>query len=543
MKTQLSRMVKMNGMIVASLFCTGAIAADTPRLPSPVYTIAPYERPLSIYAFPNQDGTANSPFAFNLVTYISKLKPEIDYLISNRANGALGWFAIKKLPVGVTQLTEGESVCQDKFELNSGQSCVLRLLVDKTKFTSILLPTPTACFTSGPPYFFPISQACLDPEYQQRLGAIIDTLPDTTVVTAEPQSQDGLRFDPAKLTIAGTPTRSGLYTFTIGAGNNKATAAKRILNILVQTNVKDKPVFKTNPSIASAMPNQAWQLDLMSLLEPRPGFMVSNQVSFRIEKNLPHPDWLSIDEKNPTILKGRASSNQAGQVESVTLIATSNTGGESLPMTINIPVAYDPAKKPLIDTNISLTGTAGSEFHHDFRANISDPAQDGNLQILLDKIEPSTLVLNVSPYNPTELYGVAGKNDAGKEYKITLRAKTTIGGMSDAVSIPLNIAINKNKTPRFYAASPKLPLLYAGQSYEYDFVANNDVHPEYSDIPYVVELAKDANNPPWIRMENNKLIIDKVPNNLPQTQEVFITIKNVPGGQSEVYPLSLDVME
>ena len=86
-------------------------------------------------------------------------------------------------------------------------------------------------------------------------------------------------------------------------------------------------------------------------------------------------------------------------------------------------------------------------------------------------------------------------------------------------------------------------MLYAGQPYLYNFIELNDVEPRYNDIPYTVQFAKGYNNPEWLRIEDNKLIADKVPNNLDQNQNIYITIKNIPGGTSAVLPLSFIIME
>ena len=48
----------------------------------------------------------------------------------------------------------------------------------------------------------------------------------------------------------------------------------------------------------------------------------------------------------------------------------------------------------------------------------------------------------------------------------------------------------------------------------------------------------------WLRIEdNNKLIADRVPNGLARKQQVFITIKNTPGGRSGVFPVDLLFMD
>ena len=66
---------------------------------------------------------------------------------------------------------------------------------------------------------------------------------------------------------------------------------------------------------------------------------------------------------------------------------------------------------------------------------------------------------------------------------------------------------------------------------------------KFINFPYVVELAKGHNNPEWLRIEDNKIIADSVPNNLKKIQTMFITIKNIQGGQSEVLSLLFVIMK
>ncbi|MBA2657778.1 MAG: hypothetical protein H0U70_12485 [Tatlockia sp.] len=107
----------------------------------------------------------------------------------------------------------------------------------------------------------------------------------------------------------------------------------------------------------------------------------------------------------------------------------------------------------------------------------------------------------------------------------------------------MNIAANPEKIPQFKSANPQLPLVHPGISFEYDFVANNDIYPDYNEAPYLIELATEYINPAWLRIENNRLIADFVPENLSKkSYELHLTIKNIPGGRSEVIKLTLYAM-
>jgi hypothetical protein len=290
------------------------------------------------------------------------------------------------------------------------------------------------------------------------------------------------------------------------------------------------------------MPGQHYQLNLMDLVEPRASFLHSNAVYFRIDKNESYPDWLSIGGDSNTLLLGTIPPHEAGTAREVTLIASSNTGGDSEPLKLTIPIAIDPSAKTRINT-FSLMKSAGTEFEYDVRHHIVDPVEDASLKLIIDKVEPAISWLRVSPTNKTALLGTVPDDVTGQNYQVSLHANTKMGGNSDQVSILLKIATDPEKVPRFKAANPQLPIIYPGSSFEHDFVLNRDVFPDYEYIPYVIELAPGYNNPSWLRVENNKLIADLVPDDLgEQNIELHLTIKNIPGGKSEIISLMLFAM-
>ena len=496
------------------------------------FTVELLERPLSILLFPVQHGMANSDFVFNLEPFISVIKPEINYQITNKSSQTLSNLELAAFPEGLTRSYKGENVCSERFTLYSNQSCFLRFYVDKNNYMPSKGNDPFVCSNSG---------NCSSPVPGQQFDDAVAKASGPTQVQVTPAVQNGLLYDPTNLSITGKPDRAGFYLFKVSATNDYATTATRDLQIYIGINPKDKPVFKTNYPIPAAAPNEDYHLNLMDLIELKDSFNVTNQVCFHIGRNHRSPEWLRIDE-NTSLLQGHVPSSDAGQQKEITLIASSNTGGDSLPLTITIPVAFDPAKKPIIATGIALRGEAGNEFHSNFQRHINDPTADNNVKIVIDKIEPPAPWLSVSSWRPTEIEGIVPEAAVGQIYQIILHANTTIGGDSDTVIIPLHITIDKSRTPRFYAANPHLPLFHVGQSYVYDFVANRDVYPEYNDIPYTIELAEGYKNPAWVRIEDNKLIVDRVPDNL-NIERVFITIKNIPGGQSRAFSLKLLIMD
>ncbi|KTD42348.1 Ig domain-containing protein [Legionella quateirensis] len=358
-----------------------------------------------------------------------------------------------------------------------------------------------------------------------------------------PAERDGLHFDQAKFSIVGTPTRTGTYLFTVGAQNTYGTAAPVEFRIQVQVNAKDKPVFKQNYPIPGALPKQKYSLNLMELIEPQAGFMQTNQISFRIDPNSSHPGWLKISSDDPTHLKGKVPLDAAGKEVEVTLIASSNTGGDCLkPLTLKIPVACDPAQKPVINS-FELEKLAGSNIYEDLSGYISDPAHDPKITLILEKVEPAASWLSISSFNRMVLEGTVPDEATGQKYLLTMRANTTIGGNSEAVTVPLQISIDKNLAPRFKSSKPLLPIVYPGQPYTYDFVANNDIYPEYQNAPFEIHFADDFIPPDWLRLQENKLISDLVPPDVVNEDiDIKIVIKNIPGGLSEEYLLSLAIM-
>lgn len=533
MKLQPDISIKKNGINKLSLFFICCLSANVSTGGMPVFGIVPTEPPLSIYSIPVQNAQANSNFNFNLSPYISMIYPEVDYVVTNNADSPFPNMSIIELPTGVRRVFEGNGVCAEQISLAGKQSCILRFIVDINSYIHSIRGGPIVCGHAPFLCYFPGS-------YGLQIDNVVAHLTGPTRVNVTPQWQDGLWYDPASLSVVGTPTRTGVYIFSVSATNDYSTAAPRDLQIDVGVNLRDKPVFKTLYNIASAMPEQNYRLNLLELIEPLPGYMINNQISFGIDTSKEYPAWLGID--GSTILQGRVPPEEAGQQRKVTITAFSNTGGQSEPLTLTIPVAFDPAKKPVIDNGIKLFGEAGELFMSDLSMSITDPASDSSLKIVVDKIEPLASWLKVSSYEPKKMEGVIPEESVGIEYQITLHVNSSIGGNSDSVIIPLKIAINKGLTPHFYAANPQLPLVYEGQAYFYDFVENNDISPEYRNIPYQVELAEGYINPSWLRLEDNKLIADKVPSSVDQITPLFITIKNQPGGKSKVITLDLFVM-
>lgn len=390
--------------------------------------------------------------------------------------------------------------------------------------------------TANQPFIFPLKSVVRYYDENQMAGA-----PAQAIV--QPIEQDGLRFDPGSFSIVGTPTQIGIYQFSVAVHNANGTTEPVSLVIRVQANAKDKPRFKPHYSMVSGLPEQKYSMNLMELVEPQPGLWVTNQVSFRVVGNQRNSDWLHIAQDDATHLVGDVPPEVAGQEVEITLVARSNTGGDSDPLIVRIPIAFDSAKKPEFNV-FKLEQAAGAKVYEDLAKYIKDPAHDSRLKVVLDKVEPAdlNLKLNISASNPTVLEGSIPKDATGKLFQLTLRAHTPIGGSSGAIKVPLQINFDQKKKPFFKSPSPVLPMLYPGESYYYDFVEHNDVFPEYEDVPYEISFDEEFVHPKWLRIENNKLIADAVFEDIEDDVLIRLVIKNTPGGKSEVYSLKLKVM-
>ncbi|MFJ1268654.1 hypothetical protein ACD661_08830 [Legionella lytica] len=358
----------------------------------------------------------------------------------------------------------------------------------------------------------------------------------------------GLSFDPKDFSFKGTPNKPGSFKFQVGAANGySATQSLAEMIINVQYNKEYKPSFKANAPIPNATSKQNYQLNLMTLLENTPGFNTTNQVRFKIDDNSKVPSGLALSAANNLLLEGEPNPALAGDTIVLTVIATSNTGGDSDPHKLRISVDYDSSKRPSIEPFV-MERRAGAHFYVDLSQYLNDPAQDLSLAIIIDQVEPNledtnndAFKIEVSAQNPKMLEGYIPENAVGKKYYITLHANTHTGGDSEKLRIPLQVSINKSLTPKFRQNNPQLPLVLPGQPFTHDFAANRDVWPEYEDVPYEINFAEGYTPPPWLKLEDNKLFSEA---NVPMATkdiEVILVIKNTPGGVSNPITLSLTV--
>lgn len=281
----------------------------------------------------------------------------------------------------------------------------------------------------------PQQEASLQHRFNYNLKSAIDYYDENAEAgkkiqgVISPMAQDGLSFDAETFSIIGIPERTGSYAFKIAAKNANGTTKASDLIINVAEESKNTPQFKSDYQVPSAARSQKYSINLLELIEKKADLNLSNQISFRIDEIASNPGWLAIAKDNATRLEGEAPKQLAGTELAVTLIASSNTGGDSEPKTIQIPIALDPSQRPFMEF-FKINQVANTYFSKDLAEYVQDPSQDGSLKILIDKIVPSAPWLHLSPDHPTILEGFIPSEAADKTYRMTVRANNLTGGSS-----------------------------------------------------------------------------------------------------------------
>ncbi|GEM_PF-2669608 len=551
---------KLSILSLWMLFSNDVFAhAPTPEC---YYAIQLVETPpsltVTLHEIPEQLAQANSAFYLNLKQYIGLSQPELSYRITNVSRKKSGTrhiigisSGISGIPSSVIQMSNRPGDCPTPFVLarKHNENCLLHFRVNSEHYEAsqdgsgpwVSMQTH---WRWGSHDHHGAQTNLYAPNENDRIATLLAPIMTPTTLFVTPVEQDGLRYDLASASIVGKPTRLGDYAFTINATNGSSITTPQTIHILSVVNPADTPVFKRYPhTLISATPQHEYGLDLMSLIEQKNSFMQNNQIRFRIDPHKDDPPWISIDNDGGTFLHGYVPDSDVGQIRAVTIIATSNTGGDSLePLTLKIPVAVDVERRPVIDPHIKLTAAVGEEFEHNFSESITDLTADPRLRFIIDNIEPAAPWLAVSPDDPTKILGKVPPGVDGQTYQLTLYANTPVGGNSKPVTIPLQIAIDTSKTPHFNVSNPRSPPFYRGQPYCYDFAEHPAIEPTWGDFPYVVTIVRGSDSPEWLRMEGNTLIADKVPDDVPEGQHLFVTITNIPGGRSQAITLTIAFM-
>lgn len=187
-----------------------------------------------MYLFPIQKTQVNTDFEINLEQYITKVKNEINYLVTNRsANTFTNLKLIGELPSGLVRAESNSWIkdCDKLFTLHPGNSCILRFFVDEEQYTPTNANAPLIC-SEGKECFAPITE--------DQFNNAVTNSPGPTHIQVTPQEQNGLSFNSAQGILSGKPISAGVYEFEIGAYNKYVTSQPRTLRMYISNHPTDK---------------------------------------------------------------------------------------------------------------------------------------------------------------------------------------------------------------------------------------------------------------------------------------------------------------
>lgn len=355
-------------------------------------------------------------------------------------------------------------------------------------------------------------------------------------LTLSSDSPKGLVYDPKTLSIVGTPDQRGYVYFTAVAHNSSSRSAPVNISIEVAANHEKRPRLKTDVTLPAYSPGKHYEFNLMELVDNNL-IAAGDSLSFVLYSHINDSRLFSIDPENKQLLRADIPAHEIKKSLNVTVVAVSNIGGESLPLTLEIPMAQDPAYTPSMQS-LTMNAEVDSYFSKDFASVITDPSNDGSLRLLIDKIEPDAPWLQLSKQSSTAIEGRIPNDAYGRQYTLYLRVANDIGGASAPVVSYLKINRNTQLSPYFNKRTPSfLPELIPGQSYDYCF-NDVDIEPSYDKYPYSIRLM-DGMNEEWISIKDNCLHADRVPDDLYFPPSVYVVVHNEPGGDSEVFGFRL----
>jgi hypothetical protein len=261
-------------------------------------------------------------------------------------------------------------------------------------------------------------------------------------ITVSPLSQAGLTFNKETLSIEGKPTKTGIVHFSVNAKLGDKVIAPVDLTIQVEVNSKDKPVFKAIQPELSIIPNKTFQLNLMNLLEPTQKQTVwsdENQITFRIDNANSTAKNFHIRNDDGVVLEGVVGANDIGKPAEISIIATSNTGGDSLPYVLTMPINTDPDLKPHITSEINLEAKAGQLFYQDLSAYILDKTNDDSVAVYIDSLYPKLGWLTRDNNSLTALIGEVPLYLKGDTLTFEIHAENRMGGASSHALVNLHV--------------------------------------------------------------------------------------------------------
>lgn len=249
-----------------------------------------------------------------------------------------------------------------------------------------------------------------------------------------PKNLHGIYYDAERLSLVGIPNQIATLKFTINLIDNNGKIDSKDILIKVGAHKSYAPQYKQHETIPSAVPGQEYKINLLNLIE---NSSKTNQISFRFYGI--NPDFLDIKSNETIRLQGIIPQNFPSDELLCTLIASSNTGGDASPITIHIPIATDSSQAPFVQY-FKIKAKSRTHFKENLAAYVVDNNQDKSLKILLDQVEPSAPWLTLSG---NTLHGNIPDYAVDRNFRMTIRANTKIGGSSAPIYADLYIESNK----------------------------------------------------------------------------------------------------
>lgn len=306
------------------------------------------------------------------------------------------------------------------------------LTIDVLAHPVELLPVPVQAGARGLPFALPLKSFARYFDENVLAG-------NKPVISVTPAEGGGLLFDRQTLMLTGIPVARGALEFALSVITGNTTIGPEIIHVDVEAQPSSRPMFREDAQLPSFIVGKPWRFDARALLAPASTEYPNDGLRFRIDGNYPAPEWLQMAQDSSSVLEGIAPPDSVEQQESLALIASTNTAGDSLSSVFPLKVAFDSENTPRIQP-FSLRFAPQEDFEVNLMQYVDDPTHDPALQFILDAVDPMAYWLRLRPDNPQVLEGRAPDVSAGRCFQLSLRAANTIGGSSQPIIIPLCIA-------------------------------------------------------------------------------------------------------
>lgn len=225
------------------------------------------------------------------------------------------------------------------------------------------------------------------------------------------------------------------------------------------------------------------------------------------------PRWVSIGAKNgDTILKinpGAITTNEAGTVQTVRVLATSQITHKTSAQLLTINVKANPAlPKPLWRSMPLPIATVGVAHVVDLNQYIRGSTPDDHLTIKLGAGSPTWLSITNN-----RLTGIPPSDQAGGDYLVQFMVYSQASNTNTVISSPIQVQIvvaagDNMESHAFYGNHQSIVIRGLEKNHRYHLVAVKgsyfDYGPFYS--PSAIKTGEDWDNNPFYAVGNDKII-------------------------------------